>query len=668
MATLSSYQESDSEVEILVHIGAPSLGPDDAKYRALAAAYSNFKPAARIKMPLRGSASQNQKPISDTQFSFEGVDDNHASFVSLPSEVQDSMPDNLATFPGYDSPSRVLDFYTSSLESDTGSSQTHRGVLAKVSQVRGAGSLPSDDEGSDGEGPEAGSQAEDGFKTPPPGQGTPPDKSSSSPRTKFPQYLPEDRAGRRFAPEPEIGVPPPKTSSSPRGPPPDPPMTSSERRRLYPPPTEHTGNTPPSAQPRKVETGITTTEDESSPSLPRSTRRDYHAPSRASQRTPTARRRDDPAPPSSSGQEEEDGEGEDHTRRVLFSSRRPRKKYPRDEIEPTDSDEPSVPVTVPRKRQRADDSSQGRQAKKPRTGAAPDPDEPDGDDDDIDDGNDDSTLSDSLLKIPTTPQKQRAVAKRFAELPLNQEIYAFGPLPPIKQDRTPLSTLDLSTTLLTQVMKFLKPRDRYNPLPGGRKLRHFERGYWIVDVRNWSDDLRRSFWNFLSEYVVRGMGGWGVTAVRDSVGESFTWLRLYGWGYLTCEMYMLLYLTSQRAVRGVGLRWYDAKHRAVVVMPTVTGGGPTGAQVRPGGPQAAPSPPEGEIPGLWGEEDPEQLAEKPEIPAGTTPPPESPSQAPMPVPRSATPPAGQGAQPQQPPVQTPKASGKTADQPIILSS
>lgn len=39
-----------SEVEILVHITAPSRGPDDARYRALAHAYLNFEPATRQKI------------------------------------------------------------------------------------------------------------------------------------------------------------------------------------------------------------------------------------------------------------------------------------------------------------------------------------------------------------------------------------------------------------------------------------------------------------------------------------------------------------------------------------------------------------------------------------------------------------------------------------------
>jgi len=38
------------DVEILVHVSAPSRGPDDAKYRAMAQEYLNFGPARRQKM------------------------------------------------------------------------------------------------------------------------------------------------------------------------------------------------------------------------------------------------------------------------------------------------------------------------------------------------------------------------------------------------------------------------------------------------------------------------------------------------------------------------------------------------------------------------------------------------------------------------------------------
>ncbi|KAK4227217.1 hypothetical protein QBC38DRAFT_417384 [Podospora fimiseda] len=477
MATRSKQQESDSEVEVLVHIGAPSLGPDDAKYRAMAAAYSNFKPAIRTKIPIRGgggsqkqSQKQSQKSISETQFSFEDVDDNHASFVSLPSEVQDSMPDNLATFAGFVSPSRVLDFYTSSLESDSGGSQANRGAIqAKASLVGGAG----------------GSSAGD----------------SSAGKTE--------------------------------------------------------------------------------------------------------------------GEEEgEEGDKDKTPRRLLFTKKRTPTSYPRDEIDPTDSDEPSLPVSS-RKRPRADSSSQSPDPKRPRT-AGPLA---------IDSSTtNDETPTDPMLQIPTTPKKKRQIAERFANKPLDPLTLAVGPLVPDRADHGIISTYDLDTPLLKELMKNLNVAERSRPAQQLRALRHFERGYWVVDVRAWSDDLRRSFWNFLAAFIYRGMGGWGVKAMRNAYEGSFTWVRLYGWGYLTQEMYMLLYLTSQRAVRGVGLRWYDAKHGVCVRMPTVAGGGPTGAQVRPGGPQVAPDPPLGDIADASGI-DLEALMNNPAIPDGTTPPPGTPPAA-----------------------------------------
>ncbi|KAK4159172.1 hypothetical protein QBC43DRAFT_273041 [Cladorrhinum sp. PSN259] len=494
MAERSETQESSPEVELLVHIGAPSLGPDDARYRALASAYSNFKQKTRTKIPLREGPPNTQRSISDTQFSFEGVDDNldspylprggarqddpdtQASFVSLPSVVQDSIPDNLATFAGYGSPSRVLNFYTSSLDT--------------------------------------------------------------------------------------------------------------------------------------------------------------------SQRTPIAPRRRDEAPPSSSDAGQRVGNAGTPTRR-LFTQTRPRPTAALNAIDPTDSDEPSLPPD--RKRQRTGGSSADRRTKRRRTGAAPKPNDPDDDDDDDDDSDDE----DPINPPPKTPRDKRLLGERYAQQSLYQRDWVFGPPMPIKETNEgkaiPLHPLDLFTPALDEVMGSLNG-NHYMTASILRKLRHFERGYWIVDVRSWNDGLRRAFWNFLSEYIERGLAGWGVSAMRDRHNSTFTWVRLYGWGALAREMYLLLYLTSQRAVKGTGLCWYDAKHRVCVRMPTVEGGGPKESQRREGGPENVPAPPLGNVDHLLdGRPDPEALAEEPPAPKGTTPPPATPPPRPAtPVYGSQTPPMGQG--------------------------
>ncbi|KAK4461054.1 hypothetical protein QBC42DRAFT_228171 [Cladorrhinum samala] len=438
-------EKPNPDVEILVHIGAPALGCDDAKYRAQATAYGAFTLKNRI--PLRGGSSKSQKIISESQFSLEGADDNlnspslrqanagheqhdfslQASFVSLASVVQDSMPNNLATLAGYGSPSRVLEFYTSSLNSSP--------RTPTVQPKAGQSSSP----GNNNSGNNSGGKSSN--KTPTSSQRPVEVREDlgDSPY-EFIQYLPHEKR--------TTGNPTPTYENANRVPPSTPPTTSSQRRRLYHPleRSPGTGLTPPSAQPR----------------------------------------------------------------RHLFS--------------PTSKS---------------------------------------------------SSSSNGAADSSTSKEKTR-LGRRYDNAPLNQALVVVGD--PVPVSNAAIKVSDLEHPLLKEVIGTLSMNTRYRPVEKNRTLRPFERGYWLVDTTRWSDALRRSCWNFLTEYVQRNMGGWGVVAERN---KEFTWIKLFGWGHLVGEMYMLLYLMSQRAVKDAGLRWYDAEDKMVVRMPLKDTGGPQGDQVRP---------------------------------------------------------------------------------------
>ena len=72
-------------------------------------------------------------------------------------------------------------------------------------------------------------------------------------------------------------------------------------------------------------------------------------------------------------------------------------------------------------------------------------------------------------------------------------------------------------------------------------------------------------------WVGRGKAGWGVWCAREVVGEEGkggvgeVW-RVYCWGEVVREVYLLLYLASKRKVRGMGMRWVDAEGKEVVGM------------------------------------------------------------------------------------------------------
>ncbi|RYP39702.1 hypothetical protein DL767_002083 [Monosporascus sp. MG133] len=167
-----------SEVEILVHIAAPSRAVDDNRYRSLASAYIDFEPAARLSVlstSLTGSnAGRNSQELHVSQrqlsqdssrhntqsseqltplptpaspfASFRSVLDNANSpsvvtknraritqattenvesqatqetWQSLPSVVHDSAPQNNATATIFTSPTRVLEHYLQAFDSST---------------------------------------------------------------------------------------------------------------------------------------------------------------------------------------------------------------------------------------------------------------------------------------------------------------------------------------------------------------------------------------------------------------------------------------------------------------------------------------------------------------------------------------------------------------------
>lgn len=105
----------------------------------------------------------------------------------------------------------------------------------------------------------------------------------------------------------------------------------------------------------------------------------------------------------------------------------------------------------------------------------------------------------------------------------------------------------------------------YRPVAQARALHPLERGFWRIPARrpggHGGEALFRRFWAFLRAFVREGRAGWGVWCVRDRRA-----VRLYGWGELAPALYLLLYVASERSVRGLGLQWRDASESVVVQM------------------------------------------------------------------------------------------------------
>ncbi|KND90249.1 hypothetical protein TOPH_05109 [Tolypocladium ophioglossoides CBS 100239] len=104
---------------------------------------------------------------------------------------------------------------------------------------------------------------------------------------------------------------------------------------------------------------------------------------------------------------------------------------------------------------------------------------------------------------------------------------------------------------------------RYRPKEK-RPLDPLERGYWLLDCTCWSPQTRLDAWVFLTNYLRSGLAGWGVWCRRDAAHAA---IRLYGWGCVAKNTYLLLYLASGRQVKTTGARWFGADGDVVLEVP-----------------------------------------------------------------------------------------------------
>ncbi|KAI9838632.1 MAG: hypothetical protein M1819_004946 [Sarea resinae] len=197
--------------------------------------------------------------------------------------------------------------------------------------------------------------------------------------------------------------------------------------------------------------------------------------------------------------------------------------------------------------------------------------------------------------IPSSPRQRRPqspLPPPHLSLPL--EIH-----PPPPATSTTGYTTHITPTLSLLALKLSLP-SRFNPAHISRPLRPLERGHWRLDTTAWDNDLRAKSWAFLTDIVGSGRAGWGVWCQwerdarpvvedgargreREEVGEEsderagqeqdqgqkqeLEILKLYTWGEIAPHAYLLLYLASQRRVKGAAAVWLDAEDTVVIRMP-----------------------------------------------------------------------------------------------------
>lgn len=78
--------------------------------------------------------------------------------------------------------------------------------------------------------------------------------------------------------------------------------------------------------------------------------------------------------------------------------------------------------------------------------------------------------------------------------------------------------------------------------------------------------LTDKFWKYLTDFVGGGRAGFGVRCFREVEEGGEEVAKIYCWGEVVREVWLVLFIASHRKVLGVGARWVDAGGEAVVVM------------------------------------------------------------------------------------------------------
>ncbi|KGO50092.1 hypothetical protein PEX1_081350 [Penicillium expansum] len=199
----------------------------------------------------------------------------------------------------------------------------------------------------------------------------------------------------------------------------------------------------------------------------------------------------------------------------------------------------------------------------------------------------------------------------------------------IHPPRPPISTAPFTTHItptLSMLAERLKPVRTYKPSTQTRPLDPLERGYWLVhlaienpqnrdrdspdllpdpdsnpksettnhiqtsttkptpnpnpkleeNTQTWPSPLFHAFWSFLSDFVGKdGRAGWGVWCILEAAApapstlsrDTHVSLKVYAWGEVAMHVYLLLFLASERQIRGMGVQWRDSREEVVIQMP-----------------------------------------------------------------------------------------------------
>ncbi|OJJ46166.1 hypothetical protein ASPZODRAFT_152374 [Penicilliopsis zonata CBS 506.65] len=143
------------------------------------------------------------------------------------------------------------------------------------------------------------------------------------------------------------------------------------------------------------------------------------------------------------------------------------------------------------------------------------------------------------------------------------------------------------TPTLAMLAARLNPQRSYKPVWQTRPLDPLERGHWLIDIEiprgqqeeppspsMWDRPFISRFWTFLRDFIARdGRAGWGVWCILERSEPEATdnaemkmLLKVYAWGETAVHIYLLLFLASERRIRGMGAQWRDGGNDTVIQM------------------------------------------------------------------------------------------------------
>ncbi|APA13838.1 hypothetical protein sscle_11g086080 [Sclerotinia sclerotiorum 1980 UF-70] len=124
-----------------------------------------------------------------------------------------------------------------------------------------------------------------------------------------------------------------------------------------------------------------------------------------------------------------------------------------------------------------------------------------------------------------------------------------------------LTPANLVTTSLGRLVSIHQLRAVYKPTLQIRPCRPFERGYWLVDIKNLDDHVKQNLWSYLFRHISKGDSGWGVSAERTDDWKS---VRVNCWGGLVKEIYTLLFIASESKMQVGDACWKDGGGETVI--------------------------------------------------------------------------------------------------------